>query len=273
MPQENKFKFYIMKKIFTILGMVAVSATISAQTNLVTNGGFESWDNTATPPKPTGWSFISATGVTQETVNVHGGTSSVKNVAPASGNSSINIDITALPSTTYTVGYWVLDNDANARGRHWIQARTASANITWSSPFQPSTYTTDDPAWVFVTATATTPATTEILRLDYRTYTQAAGGGIVYLDDVQLVQGTTLSVMDVQTFDKNIVMNTLVDDQITFKLPMRSTVNIYTMEGRLVSSDRVSDGQSLQASQLESGYYIVTVDNGTAKISRKILKK
>lgn len=261
-----------MKKIFTILGIAAASFAL-AQGNLLPNPGFESWDSTSTPAKPTGWSFISATGVTQETSVVHSGTSSVKNVAPATGNTSVNVDVPATPNTTYTLGYWVLDNDPNARSRHWVQARTATTNITWTSPFQPSTYTTDDPAWVFVTATATTPAATELLRFDFRTYSQGAAGGAVYLDDVQLVVGNVLSVMDVNTFDKQIIINTLVEEDITFRLPMRSTVNIYTMAGKLVSSNRVSDGQVLNAQHLEKGYYLVTVDNGTSKISRKILKK
>lgn len=260
-----------MKKIFTVLGIV--SACLGMAQNLLPNPGFESWDTTATPPIPTGWSFISASGVTQESTIVHSGAYSVKNLSPATGNTSLNVDIPALPNTTYTIGYWVLDNDPNARSRHWVQARTATANITWASTFQPPTYTSDDPAWVFVTATATTPATTEILRFDFRTYGLNGGGGFVYFDDVQMVQGSVLSVMDVNTFDKNIVMNTLVEDEIKFKLPMRSTVNIYTLEGRLISSNRVSDGESLNAEHLQNGYYILTVDNGTAKISRKILKK
>ncbi|RCU44723.1 T9SS type A sorting domain-containing protein [Chryseobacterium lacus] len=262
-----------MKKIFTILGIVSATCLVFAQTNLVPNPGFESWDSSVSPEKPTGWSFISPTGVTKETVLVHSGVAAAKMVAPATGNSSLNVDIPVSANTQYTLGYWVLDNDPNARARHWVQARTSTSNITWASDFQPSTYTSDNPAWVFVTATATTPANTELLRFDFRTYGFGAGAGTVYFDDVALVQGSVLSVMDVKTFDKEVVMNTLVNDGITFRLPMRSTVNIYTMEGRLVSSDRVSDGQTLEASHLKSGYYIVIVDNGTAKISRKILKK
>jgi len=260
-----------MKKIFTILSVAAVSL-VSAQ-NLVTNPSFESWDPAegTTPAKPTGWSFVSATGVEQSST-AHTGASSLKHIAPATGNGSTNIDIPAEPNTQYSLGYWVLDNDANARGRHWVQARTASANVTWNNTtFQPATYSADNAQWVFVTATSTTPATTTILRFDFRTYGTGAGGGSVYYDDVTLVKGV-LAVADIKDFDKQVQFNTVVKDQITFKLPVKSTVNIFSVEGKLISSNRVENGGSVNTQALVKGAYIVTVDNGANKISRKVIK-
>lgn len=247
----------------------------SAQ-NLITNPGFESWEPAAgaTPAKPTGWSFVSATGISQETDAslVHSGSSSLKNVAPATGNSSCNIDVAAEANTQYSLGYWVLDNDANARLRHWVQARTASGNVTWNNTtFQPTTYTTDSPQWVFVNVTSTTPATTSILRVDFRNYGTGAGAGSVYVDDVVLVKGI-LAVTDVKEFDKAVQFNTVVKDQITFKLPTKATVNVYSTDGKLVSSNRVDNGGSINTQSLVKGAYIVTVDDGSAKISRKVIK-
>ncbi len=261
-----------MKKIFTILGMVAITATVSAQTNLIPNPGFESW----TAGAPDSWFIPTNATVAQSTTVMHSGASSLSLTAPSSSNRTISptTDTTIDPAKTYVFSGWYLDNDATARFRYWNQWRTATGD-TGTNSLQASDYSTDSPQWVFFTAEGTPNATATVARPGLRIYPETAttGGGVIYFDDISFYDKATLSVMDVQTFDKNIVMNTLVEDQITFKLPMRSTVNIYTMEGRLVSSDRVSDGQSLQASQLESGYYIVTVDNGTAKISRKILKK
>ena len=264
-----------MKKIFTILAVSALAITANAQTNLVANPGFKSWDAAegTTPAKPTGWSFVSATGVEQSST-AHTGSSSLKHIAPASGNGSTNIDIVAEANTQYSLGYWVLDNDPNARGRHWVQARkdtSSSGNITWSSPFQPSTYSSDNAAWVFVTATATTPATTTLLRFDFRTYGTGAGGGSIYYDDVTLVKGI-LAVADIKDFDKQVQFNTIVKDQITFKLPVKSTVNIYSVEGKLISSNRVENGGSVNTQSLVKGAYVVTVDNGANKISRKVIK-
>lgn len=266
-----------MKKIFTLLSVVALGISANAQTNLITNPDFESWDNSVTPAKPTGWTLVSAT-VSQESTIFKSGSSSVKTVAPSSGNTSTYIDINASENTAYTLGYWVLDNDANARGRVWVQARTtgSASNITWSTAgaFQPTTYSSDNSAWTFVTGTATTPANTAVLRFDLRTYGTGSGGGTIYYDDVILVQGTSLKTIDIKEFDKKVKMNTLVSDKLMLQLPSRSTVNIYSVEGKLISSDRVNDGDSINVSSLQKGAYIVTVqDNYNNKLSRKIIKQ
>lgn len=270
-----------MKKIFTFLSLAAAFA-VNAQTNLMSNGDLETWTDPAA--KPDGWFGMSA-GSGKETTNVHGGLNSAK-IVPIAGSTPGNFsngnldypDVAASENTQYTVAYWILDNDADARSRHWIQFRTASANIsitgnTAAQPFQPTTYTSDSGVWVRVVATATTPAGTTILRPSFRTYAMnSVGTGVNYWDDFQLVQGT-LAVTDVATFDRQVKMNTLVGDQLTLRLPERSTVNIYSVDGKVVSSSRVSDGDSVDASHLAKGNYIVTVDNGSAKVSRKIIKK
>lgn len=268
-----------MKKIFTILSVCALTFA-SAQTNLITNADLEAWtDATA---KPDGW-FSMNKESTRESTTVHGGQYSAKltpyTTTATDGTIRYNNgnldhpDIAANENTMYTLSYWVLDNDPNTRGRHWIQARTASQNITWSSDFQPGGYSSDAPEWVNVVVTATTPAGTAFLRPSFRVYAQNnIATGSIYYDDFMLVQGT-LAVSDVKDFDKQVKMNTLVGDQLTLRLPERSTVNIYSIDGKLVSSNRVSDGDSINTTGLQKGNYIVTVDNGSAKISRKVIKK
>lgn len=258
-----------MKKIFTILGIAAVASVANAQTNLVPNPGFESWDTTTTPPKPTGWSFISPTGITQETVMVHSGTSSVKAVAPATGNGSLNVDIPATASTQYTLGYWILDNDPNARARHWVQARTASANITWTgTTFQPTTYSTDNPSWVYVSATSTTPAGTELLRFDFRNYGTGTGGGTVYYDDVVLVQGT-LAAGEVTPSKHRLIKNSIVTSDLVFAT--NSSVKIFDVTGKLIKTADVQDNTKLNLSNLPKGTYIVKgLANGESTMQKFI---
>lgn len=187
-------------------------------------------------------------------------------------------DIPVAENTQYTLSYWIYDNDPDARSRHWVQFRTATENIpitgnTAALPFQPTTYSSDSGAWVNVTVTATTPAGTTLLRPSFRTYAQNnVGTGANYWDDFQIVQGT-LAVTDVKEFDKQVRMNTVVDNELTLRLPERSTVNIYSIDGKLVSSNRVSDGGTVSTAGMAKGNYIVTIDNGSAKISRKIIKK
>lgn len=264
-----------MKKIFTILGVIAVSTVMNAQTNLLVNPGFETWTDTTV--KPDGWNAMNGGSI--ETTTVHSGVNSIK-LIPVSNTTNANIaavDVAATANTQYTVGYWVYDNVVNSRARHWIQFRTATANIapgTGGQPFQPSTYTSDAPQWVFMTATATSPATTEFLRFDYRVYSQnSIPTDPIYFDDVQLVQGSSLAVTDVNVFDKAVKMNTVIDNELKLFLPQRATVNIYSADGRLISSNRVNNGESINTASMAKGNYIVTVDNGTAKVSRKVIKK
>ena len=49
-------------------------------------------------------------------------------------------------------------------------------------------------------------------------------------------------------------------------------VEVY-IDGKLVSSNRVNSGESINVSKLQKGNYIVTVEDGTNKVSRKIVKK
>lgn len=267
-----------MKKIFTILSVSALTL-VSAQ-NLLSNADLEMWTDPAA--KPDGWFAITA-GSGRENTIVHGGLNSAKIVPVPSGTNFTNgaldhSDVAASENTQYTVAYWVYDNNADSRSRHWIQFRTATSliNITGNTAaltFQPTTYTSDSGAWQYVVATATAPAGTTILRPSFRTYAQnGVGTGVNYWDDFQLLQGT-LAVTDVHSFDKAVKMNTLVSDQLTLKLPIRSTVNIYSVDGKLISSNRVSDGESINVAGLQKGNYFVTVDNGSAKVSRKIIKK
>lgn len=86
------------------------------------------------------------------------------------------------------------------------------------------------------------------------------------------MDNANLAVTDVTSFDKQIKMNTIVGNALTVILPEKSTVNIYSVEGKLMSSNRVSSGESINTSSLTKGMYIVTVDNGSAKISRKVMK-
>lgn len=262
-----------MKKIFTVLGIVAVATFANAQ-NLITNPGFESWDATTTPAKPTGWTFIS-TGVVQGTgaAFVHGGTSSLKAVTEATGTLNSYIDVPATANTTYTLGYWILDNDANARGRVWVQARSATGSVTWATPgnFQPAAYSTDNAAWTFVTATATTPAATEILRFDLRTYSQGAGNGTVYYDDVNLQVGATLGTAEIPHSKHRLIKFSVVDSSLTFAT--KSAVEIYDVNGKLIRKADVNDNTTLNVSDLAAGVYFVKgLANGSLS-SQKFIKK
>jgi hypothetical protein len=257
-----------MKKIFTLLCALTLTTAVSAQ-ELLTNPGFET--------DLTGWSAGPTSSYTAPIISTtapHSGTKSAGYTATTATTGFYqNVPVTG--GSSYTISFWYKSSGDGTDARLWSVYKNGTTAV-YTTPnadtdlFRTNnSYLPDAAAWTLHTATMPAEATANNLDVAVRVYT----GGTAFFDDFSAAVTGSLSVMDPKTFDKQIVMNTLVEDQIAFRLPVRSTVNVYTMEGRLVSSDRVSDGQSLDASYLENGYYIVTVDNGSSKISRKILKK
>ena len=259
-----------MKKIFTILGITAVAA-VSAQ-NLMPNPGFEAWTGTA----PDGW-YVTGTTIVQGTgANAHSGTFAVGITAPASasGNRTISptTDIPVDLTKTYVFSGWYLDNTPNAKFKYWNQFRNTAD--TGGNAMQAADFSVDSPEWKFFTAEAMPNAAATVARPGLRVYGESAtnNGGVIYVDDVLFADKSTMAVTDVKSFDKAVKMNTIVGNELRVMLPERATVNIYSAEGRLVSSNRVSNGEAINTSSMAKGTYIVTVDNGSAKVSRKVIK-
>lgn len=265
-----------MKKIFTLLSFVALGISANAQTNLITNSSFENW----TSGTPDDWW---ATGITYtQSSSSHSGTYAAGVTSPAptgtqtSANKTINPtpDISINQGVTYVFSGWYLDNTPNASFKYWNQWRTSSAD-TGANSLQASSFSSDSPSWVFFTAEGQPNATATLARPGLRVYgTPTANGGIIYFDDIMFYDKSTMATIDIKDFDKKVKMNTLVADALTLELPSKSTVNIYSVDGKLVSSNRVNSGESINVSNLQKGNYVVTVqDNFNNKVSRKIIKK
>lgn len=258
-----------MKKIFTILGVFSGALLLNAQTNLISNGDFETWADS----KPTGWFIPAGVTLTQSTV-VHGGSFAAGLPSPATGNRTISpaVDIPVEAGKTYVFSGWYLDNTPNARFKYWNQFRNTAD--TGANAMQAPEYSTDSPEWKFFTAEAMPNPGATVARPGLRVYPENnTGGADILLDDIMFYEKVTAAVSDVNTFDKQVKMNTIINNELTVILPARATVNIYTADGRLVSSDRVNSGESINTSSLTKGNYLVVVDNGTAKVSRKVIKK
>ena len=260
-----------MKKIFTILGVVGTAAIMSAQ-NLMPNPGFEAWTGTA----PDGY-YITGTTIVQGTgANVHGGTYSVGITAPtsATGNKTISptTDIPVDAAKTYVFQGWYLDNTPNAKFKYWNQFRNTAD--TGANAMQAADFSVDSPQWKFFTAEAAPNAGATVARPGLRVYGESAtnNGGVIYVDDVLFADKAMMAVTDVNTFDKAVKMNTIVGNELRVILPARATVNIFSMDGKVVSSNRVNSGEAINTSSLVKGTYIVTVSDGSATITRKVVK-
>lgn len=259
-----------MKKLYTLLAILAISSSVNAQVNLIPNGDFETW----TAGSPDSW-YVTGSTVAQSTTIFHGGTSSLGLTSPASGNKTITptTDPTVSATATYVFSGWYLDNDTNSRFKFWNQFRTATAD-TGANALQAAAYSTDSASWQFFTAESTVNSGAIVARPGLRIYPEAStsGGGVIYFDDIKFYDKATLSV-DTKNFDNQVKMATVISDFLTIEMPTRATVNIYSLEGKLFSSNRVNSNEAINIQSLASGVYLVTIQNDTAKTSRKIIKK
>ncbi|WP_300690441.1 T9SS type A sorting domain-containing protein [Chryseobacterium sp.] len=263
-----------MKKIFTVLAAVAAFTCSNAQ-NLITNGGLETWTDASV--KPDGW--FSMAGGAKETSIVHSGSNSVK-ISPVSATTNGNLDYVDVPvaeNTEYTLSYWVLDNDPNARARHWVQFRSATANISPAAgnPFQPSTYTTDNAGWVNTTATTTTLPGTVTLRVSLRVYAQNnVTTGAIYFDDIVLAAAGSLGTKSPEILKNSIkISNTLVKNSFDLYLTGNAEVKIISTSGQIIDSQKVRDFATFDASKLPVGVNFVQINQNGNIIVKKILKQ
>lgn len=264
-----------MKKLYTLLLLTFISAG-NSQVNLIANSGFESW----TAGAPDSWFIPTATTILQGSgANVYLGNSSCGVTAPvATGTGTANKTISSTTDTpvtaavTYVFSGWYLDNTPNAQFKYWNQFRTATAD-TGANALQATAFSTDSASWQFFTAEGLPNPTATVARAGLRTYGSAtANGGVIYYDDIKFYDKSTLSV-DVREFDNQIKMSTVITDVLSIQMPSRATVNIYSIDGKLYSSNRVDSNEAINTQSLASGVYVVTIQNDFAKTSRKIIKK
>lgn len=255
-----------MKKLFTTLTVFA-ALTLSAQ-NLLTNPSFES--------DLTGWAAGPNSAYTAPEVVTGGaqdGDKSVSYAATATTGFFQNVPVTA--GEDYTISFWYKASGDDEDARLWSIYKDAGGAAVYTTEVpEDDAFRTNNgylptaSAWTFHTATM--PAGTGAVSLDvaFRAY----NGGTVSFDNVMAYTGI-MSVGDVNNFANAVKMNTVVTNKLTLQLPERSTVNIYTMEGRLVSSNRVDNNGSVDTQSLAKGVYVVNVSNGYASTSQKIVKK
>lgn len=258
-----------MKKIFTLLSFVTLGTAANAQ-NLVVNGDFE---NGLTP-----WAAGTTAGYTAPTIAPTGGNQgpAYATYAPATATTGFYQNVPVTAGKTYVIEFWYKTTGASA-ARLWSVYKNSGGTAVYTTTdattdlFRTSNkYLPIAAAWTKYTAKMPAEATATSLDVAFRAY----GGQTTSYDDILAYEEGTLATIDPKTFDKKVKMNTLVSDNLTLiELPSKSTVNIYSVDGKLVSSNRVNSGESINVSKLQKGNYIVTVEDGTNKVSRKIVKK
>ncbi|WP_313598663.1 T9SS type A sorting domain-containing protein [Epilithonimonas vandammei] len=98
-----------------------------------------------------------------------------------------------------------------------------------------------------------------------------AGNKQVTIDDVSWTAYVTMAVVDATKAKANLVKNTIVSNELIFGAAAK--VSVYNTAGQVVKTAEVSDNSRLDVSALPKGTYVVTgLVNGQA-VSQKVIKK
>lgn len=262
-----------MKKIFTILGIVAVATFAKAQ-NLVTNPGFENGTTGWTATNPGSGAAYYLPTITN--TSPYGGANSVQYTAPTA-TTGFEQDIPVTAGASYTISFWYKASGDNSDARIWSNYYDASNTViyqnstTGSDPLRgPNNgYLPTSTAWTQHTVTVTVPANAVTLHLQVRAYSGASVS--VSYDDFSVTSGS-LAVGEVLPSKYRMIKNTFVkNEEITFGADVKD-VKVYTLSGQVVKTASVKNGATLNVAELQKGNYIVTGTVNNQPISQKILK-
>ena len=263
-----------MKKITLLVSMFLVVLSISAQTNLVQNPGFETW----TAGKPDSWTVpanpahVSSVTMSQETTIKTEGASSMKLAIDANNNPGFQQVIPIVAGKRYIVSVdcYVVAGDAtdtriwssfkNATGYYaaanWTTAVAADATI--QSTLQPSTYTTvANDTWITVSAKFKAPADATDFVFEFRTYKNAT---VIY-DNASLVEDLSAGVNNVK-----VNLNVFVSGgKLNLEAANGETIEVYNAVGQKIMKQTAVDGLNT-VSVNNKGVTIVKVANRVGKV-------
>ena len=262
--------------------VVLLMTTISFGQNLVTNGNVETWTDATTLTNFSIAPFTAA--VSQETTFKHEGTYAVKHTTPLvtipATPTSVKIQnetVNVIPGHSYTISYWFLDNDINARHRPWIYWITGSTpgvtvtDATSDATFRPSTYSSDSDQWIQFTATYTAPLTAAKLRFEVRSYNfGTVGGGFIYYDDFSVVDNTTMSTNQNQISGLQVYPNPTKNLlNVTTDSNSSKNIEIFDTLGKKVLS--INTNNQVNVSSLTPGLYVAKITEDGKTSTKKLV--
>ena len=251
-----------MKKFYSLIVAVALTATVSAQTTVVAtitgiSGGVVTTTNnpsdsnltftaasgasTATAP-----AFYAASGSTPAHLRLYSvradGEGNTFTITPAAGKIITSVSFTVLtdkPTVTYKVG----------------------TGATQTATLADATYTLTNTAEIAGALTFKNAHTGGSSNLQVR----IPAITVTYKD------ATTMAVVDATKAKANLVKNTIVSNELIFGAAAK--VSVFNTAGQVVKTAEVAENSRLDVSALPKGTYVVTgLVNGQA-VSQKVIKK
>ncbi|CAD0002966.1 T9SS type A sorting domain-containing protein [Flavobacterium chungangense] len=251
----------------TKLLLVCVLCTFNlfAQTNLVPNGGFETWTNSTTLSN---WS--TENNVSQNTQYYSEGTKSAKlTIANSSTRPKILAQVPMLAGTTYTVKYKYKYLSSNYNGLHPISLKMEKAG---SASYLSSNSFASNNDWT-QKETTFTPDQNISYDLSISVTTFDSEGFDVLIDDVQVYVEGSLGLED-SVFDKAALYPNPTKDQVNITNIALEKATVYNVSGQLVKSFTLNPdntNNTISLSGLPSGIYFVYLTNKNAATVKKVI--
>ncbi|MGB4413846.1 MAG: T9SS type A sorting domain-containing protein [Paludibacter sp.] len=258
-----------MKKITLLLSFIVCVMFAQAQTNLMVNGGFETWDGTTLSE----WTLTTATGqsFSKETTIVKSGNASLKSAHTGTGGTAkivIKTKIAVNAGDTYTFSYWYyvdpVTTNLTTAFRNWgywnnpdgSQGTFDQSNLQMGDG---QAYITFDGTgeWIKRSIDVTAPTGSGTVQLELRFYK----GATIYVDDItfsKVITGTSNPTEDAFhaiVSGKNLLVKNVANG---------STVEIYSAIGSKVQSSVLENG-AVKLNNLSKGMYIVRIGKLTQK--------
>ncbi|RRQ46856.1 T9SS type A sorting domain-containing protein [Chryseobacterium sp. SC28] len=300
-----------MKKFYSLIAAVALTATVNAQTTVVNEtftftgalnaNGWTTHSGTAGQLQSNGSQAVLVAG-NSEDVNKAFSTSypltnkaeysATINVSTATGLSTsgdyflmfggtAGTTVTTFygrlyikgSATGYTLG--ILNNSGGTAtptyGTEIAYGTPANILVTYNAANIATLKIDGQP--LLINSTGTSAVATNLASIAIRQAGNATSGtGAVSIDDLIARTYTgTLSVLDPSKTKANLVKNTIVGNEIIFGAA--ANVSIYNAAGQMVKTAEVSENSRLDVSALPKGNYIVTGLVKGQAVSQKIIKK
>ena len=259
-----------MKKFYSLLAVVAMTAAVNAQV-------FSENMGTGASGNPVVNVY---TGFQGNGTYTYGGTADVRTTTPSStyagASGGNNVFFAAAGGRTFSISginTSGISNTSDIRLTFGWLTTTASALITLE-------YSTDGTNFTPITVAANSNTNWTLKTLDgvlpkssslTLRFTAPASGSGMRVDDIIVSDKTTMAVVDETKGKANLVKNTIVSNELIFGAAAK--VSVYNTAGQIVKTAEVAENSRLDVSALPKGTYVVTGLVNEQAVSQKVIKK
>jgi len=260
-----------MKKFYSLLAAVAITANVVAQTKTITIDvasiggtavlGSNNYNSGAEKTWSTGGISLGGKAITTNTANSPASGDVAGTYVQAQANNGVIYNTVALPGRVVSV---TLNQGGTARQSSLFGGTSRLVTSTAAD------YTT---AGTQVGSASTTGWTsTDLTGTNYTFFAIKRGANAAYFTSITIVyEDPTMAVIDSSKGKANLVKNTIVTNELIFGASAK--VSVYNAAGQIVKTAEVAENSKLDVSGLVKGTYVVTgLVNGQA-VSQKIIKK